>query len=428
MAFWSKLFTKTETLNPGASLSVLHEFSNLLLLNENYSSLAKTGYTENVIVNTCIKRISQAINSIPIEFFVDGEKVDPKTSDKLIKSIIRAFKDPNPDYDKNLFIESIYSYRQIDGDSYIYIPEDSLNNVAGFKLMRPDKVTHTQSASERVRQYRFSNGSEQFIFNRDNYLINGFREENPTSLEGRFNMVIMKNFNPLRQIDGLSALSSAGLSIDGHNSALKWNNEVMKNSGKISGLLSFGGPDGGGLSGDQIKQLTQKIKSQTTGSNNGSILISNNPGKFDKFAMTSQEMDFIQGSVQRATDICNALGYPPYLLGFTGATFSNQDAAKLSLYEDTAIPEANKIYGQLATFLSRKYDIDFEIKLDVSKVAAMAPRFKEQSDNIGNQFKNNIINQEEAREKLGYEKLDATSELFFSDFSRTAQVDPNQET
>ena len=428
MAFWSKLFTKTETFNSDASLSVLHQFTNLMELTKNYSSLAKTGYTDNVIANTCIKRISQAINSIPIEFFIDGEKVEPNTGDKLTKSIIQAFNDPNPDYDINLFMESVYSQRQISGNSYVYIPEDALNNVAGLKYMRPDKVTHTEGASEKARQYRYSSGSEQFLFNRESFVINGVTEPNPSSLEGRFNMVILKNFNPLREIAGLSALSSCGLSIDGHNSALKWNNEVMKNSGKISGLLSFGGPDGGGLSGDQISQLTRAIKNQTTGSNNGSILISNNPGKFDKFSMTSQEMDFIQGSVQRATDICNALGYPPYLLGFTGATFSNQDAAKLSLYEDTAIPEANKIYGQLAKFLSRKYDINFEIKLDVSKVAAMAPRFKEQSDNIGNQFKNNIITQNEAREKLGYEDLAATGELFFSDFSRTAQVDPNQET
>jgi phage portal protein BeeE len=200
----------------------------------------------------------------------------------------------------------------------------------------------------------------------------------------------------------------------------------MQNAGKISGILTFGEKEGGGtMSNDALDDLYEKISQRTTGSNKGKILVSNNPGKFEKFALTPQEMDFINGIVQRATDICNALDYPPYLLGFTGATFSNQAEAKLSLYENSAIPKANSLYSSISTFLNRKYDIDFSVELDLIKVPAMAPRFKEVNDSIIQQYEKNIINHNEVREELHHEPVnDGTGDLYFADFSKNP---PQQE-
>ncbi|HHZ96996.1 MAG TPA: phage portal protein [Flavobacteriales bacterium] len=417
-------FTKSYTLNSLTSvdLATLQDFSNILSFTKNYSSLAKVGYVENVIANTCIRRTAEAMNSIPCKFMVNGKEVDKKDSDKLIKSIVNAFIDPSPDYNKNFFVESLQSQKYIAGESYIYIPEDAIGNVSGFKYLRPDKVSKTQSTDERVHSYLYTSGDERLLFTRDSTEIHGENIENPKTMQGRFNMVVCRNFNPHSEIDGLSSLTPASLSIDGHNHALKWNNTVMKNSGKISGILTFGKENGaGGIPQEAVEKLREKISEQTTGSKNGSIMVANNPGKFEKFSMTPQEMDFINGIVQRAIDICNALDYPPYLLGFTGATFNNQAEAKLSLYENSAIPKAEALYGSIATFLNRKYDIDFSVELDLIKVPAMAPRFKEMNESIIMQFEKNIITQNEVREKLNMEPAKSgTGDLFFGDFSRNA--------
>lgn len=419
-----KLFTKTNGQSSGnlTQIATLEEFSNILRLTEDYGSLAKKGYIENCIVNICIRRTCEAMNSIPIKFMQNGKEVDISTGDKLTKSIIQAFNDPNPDYDKDLFIESVQSQIYINGETYVYVPEDVLGNISGFKYLRPDKVSPTQSQNDSVHSYQYTSGSDIMTFTRESTIDNGERIENVDSLQGRFNLVIYKTYNPISEINSSSRLKSCALSIDGHNQALKHNNSVMKNAGKVSGILTFGNDAGAGsMRPEQIDDLYKKLTQRTTGSNKGSILVANNSAKFEKFSLTPQEMDFLNGLVQRAIDICNSLDYPPYLLGFTGATYANQAEAKLSLFENSAIPKMDRLYKNITTYLNRKYDIDFKVELDLLKVPAMAPRFKEQNDNILSQWEKNVINHNEVRDKLQYEEAaDDTGDLYFADFSRNA--------
>ena len=400
-------------------LATLEDFSNILRFTKNYASLAKEGYIENVIANTCIRRTAEAMNSIPVKYMINGEEVDRTAGDKLVKSIVNAMEDPSVDYDRAFFYESVQSQLFIAGEAYVYLPENSIGNISAMNYLRPDKVTKNQSNRDTVHNYTYQSGDDRIVFSREATNDNGDIVPNPESLLGRFNMVILRCYNPLSEIEPLSRLTPAALSIDGHNEAMKHNNEVMKNAGKVSGILTFDNKDGGGgMKNEQIQDLYKKITERTTGSNKGKILIANNGAKFERFALTPQEMDFLAGIVQRSTDICNDLDYPPYLLGFTGATFSNQDAAKLSLYENSAIPKLNRINTAISTFISRKYDIDFTIELDLLNVPAMAPRFTEMNDNVIKQFEKNIITQNEAREKLHMDEL-PEGELFFGDFNRT---------
>ena len=402
-------------------LATLEEFSNLLSFTKGYANLAKAGYIENVIANTCIRRTAEAMNSIPVKYMINGEEVDKKAGDKLVKSIVNAMEDPSVNYDRAFFYESVQSQLYIAGETYVYLPENSIGNVSGMKYLRPDKVTKNQSNRDNVHDYTYQSGDQRIVFSRETTIDDGERIPNPESLQGRFNMVIIRAYNPLSEIEPLSRLTPAALSIDGHNEGMKHNNSIMKNSAKPSGMITFDNKDGaGGMKNEAIQDLYKKITERTTGSNKGSILIANNPAKFERFSLTPQEMDFLNGLVHRATDICNALDYPPYLLGFTGATFSNQDAAKLSLYENSAIPKLNRINKAISTFLSRKYDIDFTIELDLLKVPAMAPRFTEMNDNIIKQYEKNIINLDETRKILHHDPVtDGNGGLYFGDFNRT---------
>lgn len=429
---YNKLFKKSYSPNPSGSIATLEEFTNLLQLTGDYAILAKTGYIENVIANTCIKRTCEAMNSIPLTFKINGEVIEGIPKDKLLKSIIHAINDPSDCYDSELFLESIQSQLFIKGEAYIYLPEDALGNIAGMQYLRPDKVNKITSDRDTVHEYQYNNGSEQITFNREFTKYSGSREagrvENPDTLNGRFNMVIFRTYNPSSEVEGLSRLGSCALSIEGHNNALTWNNSVMKNAGKSSGMLSFGHNESGSLDAEAIKSIADKLKYQTTGKNRGSILVANAPAKFEKFNMTSQEMDFIEGIIQRAIEICNALDYPPYLLGLNGATFNNQDAAKLALYENSAIPKTKRIYKNIAKFISRKYDINFEIAVDLADVEAMAPRYEMRNDATLKQYTANVITLDEAREKIGYEEApEGQGSLFYGDFNRS-NTNQNQET
>jgi HK97 family phage portal protein len=411
---------KSTASNSAANLAVLESFSNLLRLSKNYNDLAKTGYSENVIVNTCIHRTAAAINDIPHKYLLDGEEIDRSTNNPLVRSIINAIDNPNSDMSKDLFTESVLSSSMIAGEYYIFPSENAAGRVSELQYLRPDKISKTQSDDERVHQYEYNSGTRRYIFNREYSKIQTSANssqitiENPDTLEGCFNFIAFRNYNPLSEINGLSPLNAAGLSVDGHNTALEWNNSIMQNSGKPSGILSFPSPS----DGDSLSALEKKMSEKTTGKNRGRILVAGGAAKFDKFSMTSQEMDFINGIVQRATDICNALDYPPFLLGFVGSTFNNQAEAKLSLYENSAIPKFKAIWGSLAAFLSKKYDINFEIKPDLKNVVALAPRFEQMNKNLLEQWRLNVIDQNEIRSELGYEEKQGGTDIYYDDFRR----------
>lgn len=419
---------KSTTNNSSLDIATLENFSNLLRISNDYNTLAKTAYTENVIVNTCIHRTADSINDIPKEFYLNDQKVDASTSNSLVRSIIKSIETPSADCSNNLFLESVVSSYMIGGEAYVFPAEDAAGRLGNLEYLRPSKISKTTSSDERVHQYMYNSGSKSYVFNRDKYSISDYNQNmtfpNPDTLQGCFNLIVFKSFNPQSEVNGLSKLSAAGLSVDGHNDALEWNNSIMKNSGKPSAIVSFGGPDGTMLSTEQIDALERKLSNKSTGKNRGSVLVSNSLAKYDKLSMTSQEMDFIQGIVQRAIDICNALDFPPYLLGFTGATFSNQDSAKLSLYENSAIPKFDLFWGGISSFLSKKYDIDFKIKPNLSEVVAMMPRFIQKNDNVIKQWQSNLIDQNEAREKLGYKPKTGGDNLYYGDF-RSMNINNN---
>lgn len=422
-----KFFTKSGQTNL-TDIAVLDDFSKILRFADDYGSLAKKGYIENCIANTCIRRTIEAIESIPVKYMSGESEIDSSTSNKLLRSIVNAFEDPNADNDKCMFKEAVFTQWFIDGEAYVFLPENVAGNIAGMKYLRPDKVSKTASTDDRVHAYLYTNGDERINFTREYTEYRGEIVENDPDLMGRFNMVIFKNYNPISETDGLSRIKSCALSIDGHNKALKWNNEVMGNSGKMSGVLSFDSENGTSLSKEQIKALRDKLDLQTTGNNRGKILVMNNPAKFQAMSLNSQEMDFINGIVQRAIDICNALDYPPFLLGLNGVTFNNQAEAKLSLYENSAIPKGQRYYDMIAAFLNRKYGLDFSIKLCIDKVDAMAPRFAEKNESYIKQWEKNVLNHNEIREMLGYEKSnDMTGDLYYSDFSNSNNT-PDVET
>jgi len=312
MSIFSKaagLFSRKSTVGQvsgsATQLATLEQFSNLLNFTNGYSNLAKVGYIENVIANTCIRRTAEAMNSIPVKYMINGEEVDKKAGDKLVKSIINAMEDPSVNYDRAFFYESVQSQLYIAGETYVYLPENSIGNVSGMHYLRPDKVTKNQSNRDTVHDYTYQSGDQRIVFNREETIEGGERIPNPESLSGRFNMVILRCYNPLSEIQPLSRLTPAALSIDGHNEAMKHNNSIMKNAGKISGILTFGSEDGAGaISPEGLANIKQKLTEMTTGSEKGSILVSNNPGKFEKFALTPQEMDFLNGLVDSFYSNC----------------------------------------------------------------------------------------------------------------------------
>jgi HK97 family phage portal protein len=386
--------------SPAAASTVvtIDQFTSNLLYNANYSTLAREGYIENVIANRCIRHTAECIANIDFDVLIDGESIYDR-SDRVAESFRDLIKNPYVDYNWKFFVKSVQSHRPIAGRAYIY-PE--LDNVGGLpssiEFFRPDRVSIINSQDERVYQYQYNRGSDRRVFGRDE--------------DGYFDLIDWRAFNPVSDTCGLSSIVPAGLSIDSHTEANKYNKQIVSNGAKPSGMISIQNDENSGhLDESQIKDLQDRIK-QKLQSDNGGIMFMNANAKFEPINFSNAEMDWLNGIKANAIAICNALDYPPHLLGLESTTFNNAAEAKLELYENSAIPKAEEMYDTLSAFYSRKLGMDIEFKINVKNIVALAPRFKEMAEQARENFKSGLITQNEGRDLIGYEETPLGDDIF----------------
>lgn len=384
----------------GASSTIvtIDQFTSNLVYNANYMQLAKEGYIENIISSTCISRTADAIADLPFNIFIDGKDAVDRT-DRLAMSLKKVVRNPTPDYSWQEFMVAVSSYKPIAGRSYIYPNMEGVGELPlTLEYFRPDRVSILNTDDDRVFEYQYNNGSRRQIFKRDE--------------EGFFDLIDLKNFNPLSDIHGLSDVVVAGLAIDSHTEANKYNKQIVQNGAKPSGMITMNDKEmSGQLDPAEIKVLTDRMKQQLQ-RNNGGIFVFDTPAKFESMNFTNNEMDWLNGIKANAISICNAFNYPPHLLGLESTTFNNIESAKLEFYTQAVIPKANKILNSIASFYSRKLGHNIEFKIDKKKVLELAPLFREMRKEAREDFSTGLISQNEAREELDREPLPLGDDIF----------------
>lgn len=396
----SQPMSTKSAFNPASASTVvtIDQFTSNLMYSANYGTLAREGYIENYISNTCISRTAKAIAGLPFDIMINGDNAEDKT-DRLSKSLVNLIESPNVDYDWEEFMIAISSHGPISGDMYIH-PE--LEGVGGFpsgiEYFRPDRVSILNTQDSRVWQYQYNNGSTHKKFSRDE--------------DGYFDLIHIKNFNPLSDTNGLSDVVVAGLAIDSHTEANKYNKQIVSNGAKPSGMISINDAENSGiLTETQIKDLQDRIQ-QKLQSNNGGIMVMNANAKFESINFTNAEMDWLNGIKANAIGMCNKYDFPPHLLGLESTTFNNIDSAKLEFYTQSVIPKATKIYKSIGRFLSRKLGVKVEFKIRKRDILELAPLFKELSSEARENFKVGLIHQNEGREIIGFEETPLGDHVF----------------
>lgn len=384
--------------NDSSTVVTIDQFTSNLVYNANYMQLAKEGYIENVISSTCISRTAAAIADLPFDIFIDGKDIADRT-DRLAMSLKRVTRMPTPDYDWHEFMTAVSSYQPIAGRSYIYPNMEGVGELPlTLEYFRPDRVSIINTDDDRVFEYQYNNGSRRQIFPRDE--------------EGFFDLIDLKNFNPLSDIQGLSDVVVAGLAIDSHTEANKYNKQIVQNGAKPSGMITLQGDENSGqLDAAEVKVLKDRMNQQLK-AKNGGIFVFDMPAKFEAMNFTNSEMDWLNGIKANAISICNAFNFPPHLLGLESTTFNNIDSAKLEFYTQAVVPKGKKILNAIANFYSRKLGQDIEFRIDKKKVLELAPLFREMRKEAREDFAIGLISQNEGREELDREPVPLGDDIF----------------
>ena len=88
-------------------------------------------------------------------------------------------------------------------------------------------------------------------------------------------------------------------------------------------------------------------------------------------ASDPKEALVLEQRIQCATEICGALGFPPFLLGINNATYQNAKEAKKGLWENCVIPRLDKLEAGFQWFIVDSFGEGLYIKYNIDHIDAI---------------------------------------------------------
>lgn len=315
-------------------------------------SLAREGYQRNPVVNRAVRMVAEAAGGVPLTLTEGARELDEHP---LLALIAR----PNPRQGRAGLIEALVSHLLVFGDAYL-----EAVTVEGepreLHVLRPDRMRLIAGADGWPEAYEYRVGAEVARYDQRT-------EPAPPILH-------LSLFNPLDDHYGLSPLEPAAQAVDLHNAASAWNKALLDNAARPSGALIYKGPEGQGLTDEQVERLRAELEAQFAGAANaGRPLLLDGGLDWRPMALTPQEMDFLEAKNAAARDIALAIGVPPMLLGIPGdATYANYAEANRALWRQTAIPLLSRVVQSLASWLSPVWGGELTLKPDLDAVEALS--------------------------------------------------------
>ena len=296
-----------------------------------FRAYAEEGYSANVVVNSAINRIANAVATIDWRVRLGKEVLTEHP-------FIDLMKRPNPMQSKAEWWRTRISYLLLHGNSYI---ERILLNkeVKELWILRPDRMMIVPGESGIPRSFIYKVGKNEVIFRVD-------------ETTGDSDVQHTKLFNPLDDWYGQSPLAPGAFAVDQHNAAMGWVQALLQNSARPSGALVLNAESS--LSDDEFNRLRHEIETQYAGARNaGRPMLLEGGLDWKQMGFSPDDMGIGAIKDSAARDISLAFGVPPLLLNIPGDnTYSNYREARLGFYEDTIIPFLTYEVEELNAWLS----------------------------------------------------------------------------
>jgi HK97 family phage portal protein len=328
-------------------------------MRRDYARFAEEGYRRNVIAFRAASMIATAIATVPWQLYERG-----RSRTRLLEKhpLLALLKRPNPMQGDAAFIESVVTHKLIAGNSYIHAVGPKGAPPMELHALRPDRMVIIAGNGGVPKAYRYQTGTQQVDFPIDR-------------ITGQSRILHLKNFHPLDDWYGMSAVEAAAYSIDQHNQCSAWNQALLQNGARPSGALMVKGADGGAghLTEPQYVRLKQQLDEQFSGAANaGRPLLLEGGLEWKEMSLSPKEMDFIGIKNSSARDIALAFGVPPQLLGIPGDnTYANLQEARLALWEQTILPGLQGLVDALNNWLAPMFSDALVLGYDAEAIPAM---------------------------------------------------------
>jgi HK97 family phage portal protein len=299
---------------------------------KNYESFTKEAYKKNATVYTCINKISGAASGIRWRLYTD------RTKKKEIKEhpMLDLWQSPNPGQSSGMFVEQLFGYWHIAGNSYIwaYRPKPKTPPLALWHL-RPDRVKIVPARSG-VECYKYGN------------------QLNYQQTYDAADVLHIKFPAFDNDLYGLSPVEVASQLVDQQNEGNAWNVALMQNAGKPASVFFAKNY----LTNEQRNQIRDEIRRKYSGKKNaGYPLVLEADMTWQAMGMAPYELDWLESRELNTREIAAIFDIAPELIGDSaGKTFANVAEARQALYTENVLPKMDRVRDHLNSWLVPMWD------------------------------------------------------------------------
>lgn len=406
MAFWNR---KTKAEDTEVKYSEAGPISTTFVANRpawtprRYEQLADEAYLRNAVAFRCVKMIATAASTIP--FILQRNNTEIEEHD-----ILKILASPAPMVTQTQFLEAVFAYLMLSGNAYIESVGPERGAPKELWTLRPDRMKVIPSVYGTPAAYR--------------YEVDGRHKDWKSDPITRKSPILhIKEFHPINDYYGMSRAEASAYGIDRHNAASAHNKALLDNGARPTGALIFKPTKVGDNEYKMAPQALidaamEKLNSLRTGSSNaGKPMVLGGDVTWEEMAVTPRDMDFNEGKLDAARDICYAFGVPHELIVPGDSTYNNKSEAKMAFYEETVIPLATTTFESLGMWLGQKFGLEDALLVpDLDSVSALEPRRETKRETTIKLLESGLLDLNEARELLQYGKRDK--------YSLSSAVDP----
>ena len=283
-----------------------------------------SAYESSLLIHTVVKKRAEKVGQINFKLYnAKGDEVENNPYLDLLYK-------PNKLQTKNEFFEMYQTYKDLTGATYIYVIKTG-NKPVELQLLRPDWVEVHYSSDGEVTHYTYKPNSQ-------------------VSKRLEADEVIASYFpSPLKALSGVSPLKPAATSIDIEEQLTAYQYSVLKNGGKIEGIMNFKAED---ITEEQRERIRREFKRHYGGAENSGVpLLLEGGAEYQNLGLSPTELSYIESKKMVRDDILMIFGVPKVIVAQTDdVNYSNAKEGKRVFLSETIKPLLDNLVQKLNEF------------------------------------------------------------------------------
>ena len=302
---------------------------------------------ENPFISSALERMQQGFYSIDWSVYEENTEGKNEKKDNIV---YRSLINPNALMDTDDFLYYCYLYWTIFGE--FLIQKIKLYNKYDLWIYSPS-------------EYTINYNNNNILFGIQSIDLSNGKKISGKELE---NFCYKKMPNLYSKGNGINRLTSLALLHDYYCLISRWNNSILKNSGKRQFLILL---DQLGT-GETIEKIQDRISENSGADGIGKPIILSGfdeKSKIHNLDFTPRDFDFMEATVEIRNITSNVLNVPDLLIGGKdNAKYNNMQEAKKALYTENIIPAAEQIKSCINRLFQKDFGHNELIDFDTSKI------------------------------------------------------------